>query len=495
MNLILPRALMISAIMLFFIFAVRADDQTNQVAAAASATNAAPAVATEHSPAERSVTTNNVPATVVEQEPSVQPAATNAVPATLTGQTTPPAQPSAGAEDLSKEEMLKRLKELTDELRNVRTELNQLEAERAAEVARTNAVAAPAPLPAPSPQPAAPPPAGQPQTEEKPQVDEEQARLERERAIRSVQSSGVLLKQGSMEIEPSVTYSHYANNLIAIDGFSILPVLIIGEIESLRIERDIEQPALTWRYGILNNLQADVTPSYRFETDRYVQQIQSQPRTSTIIDDDGIADTQFGLSDQVLFEHGSVPDLILSARVTAPTGKSQFDFGSTNNIPTELAMGAGVWSVRGGVTAIKSLDPAVLILSAGYTHNLGRDFTVHQSASSNTVDNSGVTNTVNYTFPVRTTYELGDSIDYTIAIAMALNPVLAINLQIQEQITEDTYLAHIGKVQGSYMNQAYLRFGFGWALTHNSILNFSAAAGLTPDSPGLTVTLSMPIRF
>jgi len=471
MNLNLPRLPAVAATIVLLAFSVRVKAQTNQTDVTTSATTPATGEAV----------------TPTEQIAPSQLPATNA--ATTPAQQTGAAEQPTGTQNQVNEEILKRLKDLSDEFQIMRSELNQLEAERAAEQAGKGKPAG-TPSPAPAAQPPTAKPPEQPKTEEQPAVNEEQARIERERAIASVSRSLVLLPQGAWEVEPDFLYSHYSSNLIDINGFAVLPVLVLGQIESLRIERDVLNPSLTVRYGILDRLQVDANAGWRFEQDRFVQEIQSQPRTEQTIDDNGISDTQFGLSYQPISEHGLVPDVTLAARVNAPSAKSQFDIKSTNSVPTELAMGSGVWSVRTGITATKSLDPAVIIVNFGYTVSLGRDFTAFTNA---TVVSGGVTNVV--TVPVHTTYEPGDAYDYGIAVAMALNPVFAINLQVHQTITTGTHLAHFGSVQGSSLNEADFRFGFGWAVARNTTVNFTAAAGLTEDSPDYTILLAVPIRF
>jgi hypothetical protein len=334
-----------------------------------------------------------------------------------------------------------------------------------------------------------------PVVEEKPEADDEVARTERQRAIESVQRSGVLLRRNSWEVEPSVNYSHASSNLISIDGFAILPILVIGDIQSLRVERDIFTASLGARYGLLENLQLDVSVPYKFERDRFVTQTQTDPavsiREETTIEDHGLGDVSFGISHQVFYEQGNLPDVILSARATAPTGESLFDLPatapSTNQLAqADLPLGSGVWSVRSGVTAIKSLDPVVLIFNAGYTHRFGRDLALTSIAD----DGSGT-----MTNQVHTTYQPGGTVDYGIAVAVAMNPVFAINLQLQQRITFDTELDGLGEVEGTAANEADLRFGFAWALTHNTVLNFSAAAGLTEDTPDVSLSLALPVKF
>ena len=381
-------------------------------------------------------------------------------------------------DNLSKGEILKLIRNLADELKQTRSELEQLKAARPDEKPKANPPAAPvAAVPSATPS-AAPAEAVKEPTE----AEKERERVERERAIQSVQRSGVLLPKGKFDVEPSFTYSHTSRNLINVDGFSILPVLVIGDIQALRVERDIFQNGLALRYGVLPNLQADTTVAFQYEADRYVTQSAQQkqqlaPKESSR-QDQGIGDVQFGLSYQLLHEHGLVPDLIVQSTARAPTGKSQFDIHSSD----QLAQGSGVWGVRTGITAIRSLDPVVLIFNTGYTYNLGHDFTVGQVTSTSTN-------------LVATTYQPGGSIDAGVAVAVAMNPSFAINLGILERYTFSTDLVGIGMVQGSSLNEAQFRFGFAWALTRNSVLNFTAATGLSEDTPGLTITISCPIKF
>lgn len=386
----------------------------------------------------------------------------------------------ADLDNLSKGEILKLIRNLADELKQTRSELEQLKGIRPEEKPKAIPPPVVAASPTVSPAPAAPVEAAKEQTE----AEKDRERLERERAIQSVQRSGVLLPQGKFDVEPSFTYSHTSRDLINVDGFAILPVLVIGDIQSLRVERDIFQTGLALRYGILPNLQADVSESFQSESDRYVTQSaqnnqQLAPKESSR-QDQGIGDVQFGLSYQLLHEHGGVPDLIIQSTARAPTGKSQFDIPSSNS--SQLPQGMGVWGVRDGITAIRTLDPVVLIFNTGYTYNFGHDFIVQQVTSSGTN-------------LVSTAYQPGGSIDAGVAVAVAMNPSFALNLGVLERYTFSTTLARIGTVQGSSLNEAQFRFGFAWALSRTIVLNFTAATGLTEDTPGLTITIACPIKF
>ena len=374
-------------------------------------------------------------------------------------------------DNLGKAEILKLIQNLADELKQTRSELDQLKAARQEEKLKVIPVPPVAPTPAPTETP-----------KEQTEAEKDRERVERERAIQSVQRSGVLLPQGKFDVEPSFTYSHTSRNFINVDGFSILPVLIIGNIQALRVERDVFQTQLALRYGILPNLQVDASVPWQSETDRYVTQsyqnnVQLAPKESGR-HDQGIGDPQLGLSYQLLHEHGWVPDLIVQSTGRAPIGKSQFDIHSNS----QLAQGAGVWGVRNGITAIKTMDPIVLIFNTGYTYKFGRDLTAQRITSTGTN-------------VITTTYQPGGSIDNGVAVAIAMNPSFAINLGVLERYTFSTELTGVGTVQGSSLNEAQFRFGFAWAVTRNSVFNFTAAMGLTEDSPGLTITIAYPIKF
>ena len=170
--------------------------------------------------------------------------------------------------------------------------------------------------------------------------------------------------------------------------------------------------------------------------------------------------------------------MIIQSEARAPTGKSQFDIHSNAQLP----QGTGVWGDRIGITTIKTLDPVVVIFTTGYTYNFSRAFLVQQVTSSSTN-------------VVSTTYQPGGSIDAAVAVAVAMNPSFALNLGVLERYTFHTELVRIGTVDGSSLNVAQLRFGFAWAIGRNSVINFTAAAGLTEDTPGLTLTIACPIKF
>ena len=195
---------------------------------------------------------------------------------------------------------------------------------------------------------------------QQPQEEAPSTRLTLERAL--IEQGGLLLRPGQLDVEPSVEYTFFSTRRIDVSGFSILPTLIIGVLQTEEVERNLLDTALTMRLGLFRDLQIDARVPYRVTWDQLTTA--SAERTES---NDGIGDVEVGLSYQVLRERAYVPDVILGVRGKFRTGEDPFEAG-TDTPP----LGTGFYSVTGLVTAARSFDPAALFATALYTHNFGR---------------------------------------------------------------------------------------------------------------------------
>jgi len=73
------------------------------------------------------------------------------------------------------------------------------------------------------------------------------------------------------------------------------------------------------------------------------------------VSDDGPGDVAGLVRYQVWHERGSSPDVILDMRVKSRTAGNSL-------------LGTGTWSLGGGVTLVKTLDPVVFFGRVGYTY-------------------------------------------------------------------------------------------------------------------------------
>jgi len=339
----------------------------------------------------------------------------------------------------------------------------------APEVAKPAKPAPPPPPPAavepePAKPPAAEPAKPEPPSEEPPPVSLELALIER---------GGLLLPPGRLEIVPAFDYFFIDTRRISVSGFSILPTLIIGVLETEKVQRNIIEPSLTARLGVFRDFQAEVRVPFR-----YIEDTRSTETMETSTSDAGIGDVEAAIFYQPLKERGWVPDVIVGVRGKSITGQDPFG-GSA----TDLPLGTGFYSITGTITAVKSADPAVIFASIIYTHNLDR--TVRLLGS----------------HEFETEIDPGNSIGYNLGVALALSIDLAINFRFEQRFVSSTETRSLqpgvinGEVPGSRLNVATAYAGVTWAIARNVSMDLSVGVGLTEDTPDVSVHLAFPIRF
>lgn len=273
--------------------------------------------------------------------------------------------------------------------------------------------------------------------------------------IPRVEKGGVLLPKGRLQVEPTVSYSHLSSNRVGLSGFSVFDVIFVGEIRSDKINRDIFTSSLNTRYGVTNNLEAEVDIPTQFQHEETLSG-PIENRQQNFKNRRGISDMSGALYYQFAHEHGAIPNLIANMKLKAPTGNAPW-------------LGSGTWGLKGGLTMVKTSDPVALFTNMDYSFNFPGD------VQGNHVDP-------------------GDSFDYSVGLAYALNYNLALNGSF-EQIFVGESKSGGAAIKGSRLVISSLKAGINYALTKNLALDFSVGAGLTEDSPDVTVTFSLPYTF
>ncbi|MCM8775674.1 MAG: transporter [Candidatus Omnitrophica bacterium] len=273
-----------------------------------------------------------------------------------------------------------------------------------------------------------------------------------------IEEGGLLLPRGTLQVEPTFTAAHFSSNKINIEGFSILPVLVIGEISTESVKRDILIGSMPLRYGIWHNIQGEVKVPYRYEFDRITSNLGDE-KTKDVR---GLGDIEATLSAHVLRENGIIPDTIVSLGVKSPTG--------SNPYLNPIGLGTGHWGVRAGVVGVKTSDPAVVFGTLNYTWNLPETYSVFGEM------------------------DPGDSVGFGFGTAIALSYQTAINFQYEQSITSKLKRSGI-PVNGSYLNSAALKAGFSWTHSEKAAIDFSLGMGLTTDAPDYIVELRFPYKF
>lgn len=344
----------------------------------------------------------------------------------------------------------------------------------------------------------APPPLepGRPMPE--PEVEEREEPIRREpgpsRALETVAAETQGFFGQRFTIEPSVTYSRFDRSEIALSGFLALDAIFLGNISVDEVESDVVTFELTGRMGIGEDLQVDVSLPYVYRTSNFISGGAGGGSTAQIegdVDSDNLGDIGFGANYRILDEREYLPDVVVNLRGRAPTGTDPFGIeleavpGSQGNltIPEELPTGSGVWQASGGLSFLKTADPALLFASFDYFHNFEKEFSDIDSAPG---DQPGEV-------------DVGDSIQFGFGVAYALNERLSLSLSYTQRLFEKTKTRFEGgqwqDIVGSDANVARLNTGLTYALTDNLTFVSNVSAGLTQDAADVEVQFRLPYTF
>jgi Putative MetA-pathway of phenol degradation len=299
--------------------------------------------------------------------------------------------------------------------------------------------------------------------------EDRRARAALDRAL--IQRGGLLLPSGTLELETSASYYDASSDAISIEGFSILPVLVVGDIVSSRVRREVALATLTARMGLPWNFQLDVRTPYGYELVRTV----TADNRETSQRARGLGDVQVSLSRQVAREHGRMPDLLATVSFKTKTGKDPFDLG--NN---EIALGTGFYGAQGRITAVKSSDPMAFFGSLSYAYNVPAGKVIPDPRDG--------------TKKILAHFEPGDTSGFQLGSILAVNPETSLTMAWDQTITRGTTVEGL-RIPGSYLVGGTLRLGASYIYSPGKIIDLSLGIGLTRDVPNLQFTVGMPLRF
>ncbi|MEE9543711.1 MAG: transporter [Thermodesulfobacteriota bacterium] len=307
--------------------------------------------------------------------------------------------------------------------------------------------------------------------------------------LEEIKRGGLLLKKKIIEIDTTFTYAHFSENQLVIDGFAILPVLVIGEINVEKIKQDILILTETVRYGLTDRVQFEVSVPYRYHYQRFFRPDVSIGEEEVTNKSNGIGDVSGTLLYHLLNENAVSPHLVAGLTLKTATGASVFN---TNPEEGELPMGTGFYSLRGSLSFVKTADPAVVFWNIGYTRNFLREGNVFVAIQ------DPDTKEISFT-EINTKLEPGDTFEFGFGVAYALSYKLALNTQYQQSISLKTKRDGMD-VAGTFFNSGAIRIGGAWAWSdesnyHLRSLDLSASFGVTVDAPDTVVELRFTHRF
>ena len=282
----------------------------------------------------------------------------------------------------------------------------------------------------------------------------------------------LLLPSGTLEIDNTTSYFSASSDHVTVNGFALLPVLVVGDIASQRVRQDYLLPSLTARLGLPHKFQMDFLVPYGYESIRTVDALNVQTSATSF----GLGDISAGIYRQLTTEHGRVPDLLANVRFKSTTGKDSFNLTSS-----EVALGTGFNAIQGNLTMAKSSDPVVFFGNLSYTDNLSASHTIPANDPTNPD-----LKTIGHFNP-------GDAIGFQLGSILALNPEVSMTVGWDQRFTRSTSLNGTN-IPSSSLVEGTLRLGTSYMYAPGRIVDLSFGVGLTPDTPNLQFSVGVPFR-
>lgn len=306
---------------------------------------------------------------------------------------------------------------------------------------------------------------------------------------------GILTQPGKYVLEPSFQYGYSSSNRVALIGYTIIPALVIGLIDVREVKRNTLTAALTARWGLTNRMEAELRIPYVHRSDSTIsREINAGAASERAFDSSGsaIGDVELALRYQLNQPAPDQPYLIGGLRFKTRTGKDPFEVvtdcvtrcvGNTTGtgLPLDLPTGSGFYSLQPSLTWLMASDPAVFFGSISYTHNFRR----------NNLSRRVLNGEEEFIGSVKP----GDVIGLNFGMGMALNDRSSFSIGMELNSVGRTK-QNGARVPTSVRTQlASLLLGYSYRLSATRTLNVSVGAGLTRDTPDLTLTVRIPMTF
>src|SRR5512133_3213611 len=307
---------------------------------------------------------------------------------------------------------------------------------------------------------------------------------------------GVLTPPGHYVLEPSLQYGYSSSNRVALVGYTIIPALLIGLIDVREVKRNTVTAALSARVGVSRRLELELRAPYVYRSDATVsREIFEGSATESVFSANGMHMGDLELGARYQLNDGGVdkPFYVGTLRLKTRTGTDPFDVvtdcsqrctdpaATGTGLPLDLPTGSGFYSLQAGLTVLYPSDPAVFFGSVTYLHNFARD-NVSRTVLNGEKEFLG-------------TIAPGPIIGFNFGMGLALNEKSSFSLGYDHSSVGRT--RHNGEVvPGSVRTQlGTLLLGYSYRLSKTTSLSVAVGAGLTTDTPDVSLTVRLPMTF
>ncbi|WGS48972.1 SlyX family protein [Paraburkholderia sp. D15] len=321
----------------------------------------------------------------------------------------------------------------------------------------------------------------------------EPVRTQAEEAV--VQREHAPLFDHKLTLDWGISDTYYDRRQLQLSGFLALDAIFLGNINLGETKSHQVMADLDTRYGLTDRMSIDVDVPYIYRHSNFIvggAGGAANTLSDASVNGSAIGDVNFGIYYQFLKETNSLPDVVGSLRIKAPTGTSPFgeklvqlDTNNTNLVaPSKLPTGTGFWNITAGVSLLKTYDPVVLFGSMSYTYNIARSF-------------ADISSVQGQTEPA--TVKLGDIVQFGGGVALAFSDKDSASISYTMALEPESKTRAPGgsytKVPGSETTAAALNFGLNHVVNKHLTINGSVSVGLTPDAPNFVVGVRFPYTF
>jgi len=310
------------------------------------------------------------------------------------------------------------------------------------------------------------------------------------------ESPGVLTPRGRIIFEPSVQYGYSSSNRVALVGYTVIPAILIGLLDVREVKRNTTTGAATFRMGVSNRLEVEAKVPYVYRSDSTVSR---EIFTGTAAErafqtsGKGVGDIELGMRYQLNDGGVDKPYYIAGLRFKSRTGRDPFevitdcqtrcigDNVTGTGLPLDLPTGSGFYSLQPSVTWLLPSDPAIFFGSFNYTKNFKRD-NIYRTVRNGEKELLG-------------DIEPGDVFGFNIGMGLALNEKASFSIGYDHNSV--SRMRQNGMIiPGSVrMQLGTLLLGGSYRLSPKRTLNISVGAGMTRDTPDVTLMLRMPFSL
>src|SRR5450830_1176438 len=307
---------------------------------------------------------------------------------------------------------------------------------------------------------------------------------------------GVLTQPGHSVLEPSLQYGYSSSNRVALVGYTIIPALLIGLIDVREVKRNTMTASLTARTGLTNRLEVELKVPYVYRSDSTVsREIFTGTAVDRVFDTSGKAIGDVELAGRYQLNNGG-PDkayYVAGLRFKTRTGRDPFDVVTDclhrcvgenvtgTGLPLDLPTGSGFYSLQPSLTWLFPSDPAIFFGSLSYMHNFKRS-NVSRLVLNGERDPLGE-------------LKPGDVIGFNFGMGLALNDKASFSIGYDH--------SSIGRLKqngltapGAVRTQlGTLLVAYSYRLSPKRTLNLSIGAGLTRDTPDVSLSVRLPFNL